>query len=118
MNYYVALPLVSVIVNIIITTYIFAQNRRSPVNRAYILLSIFFIFWMFFDVIHWSPLDRKLITPMLRTQALFWVPVGFLFTNFAYSFLGKKKDRVYYGFLAFAIVAAGLTTFTEEGKLT
>jgi signal transduction histidine kinase/DNA-binding response OmpR family regulator len=113
MNYYVALPLISVIVNIIITTYIFAQNRRSPVNRAYILLSVFFIFWMFFDVIHWSPIRTELILPLLRSQTLFWVPVGFLFTNFTYAFLNKKRDPVYYSFLVFAVFGSATTAFTD-----
>jgi signal transduction histidine kinase/DNA-binding response OmpR family regulator len=113
MNYYVALPLVSVIVNIIITTYIFAQNRRSPVNQAYILLSIFFIFWMLFDVIHWSPIDRDWILPLLKAQSLFWVPVGFLFTNFTYAFLNKNKDKVYYSFLVFAVVGSLLAGSTD-----
>ena len=106
MNYYIALPLVAVIVNIIITTYVFAQNRRSPVNRAYILLSVFFILWMFFDVIHWSPIDPAWITPLLKIQSLFWLPVGFLFTHFTYAFLNKKSDAIYYSFLAFAIAVS------------
>jgi hypothetical protein len=113
MNYYVALPLISVIVNIIITTYIFAQNRRSPVNRAYIFLSVFFIFWMFFDVIHWSPIRKEWILPLLRAQALFWVPVGYLFTNFTYAFLNKKKDSVYYIFMIFAVFGAAIAAFTD-----
>ena len=106
MNYYVALPLIAVIVNIIITTYIFAQNRRSPVNQAYILLSIFFILWMFVDVIHWSPIEPAWILPLMKVQSLFWIPVGFLFAHFTYALLGKKRDAIYFSFLAFAVVAS------------
>ncbi|MFV1998491.1 MAG: response regulator [Acidiferrobacterales bacterium] len=105
MNYYIALPLVAVIFNIIITTYVVAQNRRSPVNRAYVLLSVFFILWMFIDVIQWSPINPIWITPLLKIQSIFWLPVGFLFANFTYAFLNKEKDPVYYSFLVFSIVA-------------
>lgn len=106
MNYYVALPFFAVIVNIVITTYVFAQNRRNPVNRAYVLLSVFFIFWILFDVIHWSPIEPSWILPAMKVQSLFWVPIGFVFTNFTYVFLKKEKDTVYYIFLAYAVVAA------------
>ena len=109
MNYYVALPLIAVIFNIIITTYVYARNRHSPVNQSYILLSVFFIVWMFFDVFLWSPIDPAWITPLLKAQSLFWLPVSFLFANFTYVFLNKKRDGIYYSFLAFAVVASAIS---------
>jgi len=112
MNYYVAIPFLAVLVNIITTTYIFAQNRRDPVNEAYILLSVFFVGWMFFDIIHWSPINPDWIVPLLRIQSFFWLLSGSLFANFAYIFLGRKRDVPYYVFLVLALsaVPVGLTS--------
>jgi len=112
MNYYVAIPFFAVLVNIISTTYIFAQNRKDPVNEAYIWLSVFFIGWMFFDIIHWSPINPDWIVPLLRTQSFFWILSGFMFTHFTYTFFERKRDIAYYTILtiAMASVPLGLTS--------
>jgi len=112
MNYYVAIPLTAVLVNVISTTYIFAQNRKDPVNEAYILLSIFFIGWMFFDILHWSPINPDWIVPLLRMQSFFWLLTGFMFTHFTYIFLKLRKDFAYYliSVTAMASVPVGLTS--------
>ena len=112
MNYYVAIPFLAVLVNIITTTYIFAQNRRDPVNEAYILLSVFFVGWMFFDIIHWSPINPAWKVPLLRAQSFFWLLAGALFANFTYIFLGRQRDIAYYAFLTMGLAAVpiGLTS--------
>lgn len=112
MNYYVAIPLTAVLVNVVSTTYIFAQNRKDPVNEAYILLSVFFIGWMFFDILHWSPINPDWVVPLLRMQSFFWLLAGFMFTHFTYIFLKLKKDFFYYliGVTSMASVPVGLTS--------
>jgi signal transduction histidine kinase/DNA-binding response OmpR family regulator len=112
MNYYVAIPFTAVLVNVISTTYIFAQNRKDPVNEAYILLSVFFIGWMFFDILHWSPINPDWILPLLRMQSFFWLLTGFMFTHFTYIFLRTRKDFIYYLIMvtAMASVPVGLTS--------
>jgi len=112
MNYYVAIPFTAVLVNVISTTYIFAQNRKDPVNEAYILLSVFFIGWMFFDILHWSPINPDWIVPLLRMQSFFWLLTGFMFTHFTYVFLKIKRDFFYYLIIvaAMASVPLGLTS--------
>ena len=112
LNYYAAIPLIAVLVNVISTTYIFAQNRKDPVNEAYILLSIFFIGWMFFDFLHWSPINPDWVIPLLRMQSFFWLLIGFMFTHFTYVFLKLKKNFIYYLIMvsAMASVPVGLTS--------
>lgn len=112
MNYYVAIPFIAVLVSVISTTYIFAQNRKDPVNEAYILLSIFFIGWMFFDILHWSPINPDWVVPLLRMQSFFWLLAGFMFTHFTYVFLKKNKDFIYYLVMvvSMASVPVGLTS--------
>jgi len=113
MNYYVAIPFVAVLVNIIFATYIFAQNRKNPVNEAYILLSLFFIGWMFFDIIHWSPINPAWILPLLRTQSFFWLLAGFMFTHFTYTFLGRARDLPYYLSLIAAMASVPVSVTSD-----
>ena len=112
MNNYVLIPLLALIFNVAITSYVFAQ-RRTPVNRDYILLSTFFIFWIFFDVIHWSPINDEWVTPLLKLQSAFWIPVGFLLTKFTYTLLGKKKGPLYYVIMVLTVTAVILSVSTD-----
>jgi len=112
MNNYVLLPLLALLFNVATTSYVIAQ-RRTPVNRDYILLSSFFIGWTFFDVIHWSPINNEWVLPLLKIQSVFWIPVGFLLTNFTYTLLGKKKGMLFYLIMAIAVISAVLSISTN-----
>lgn len=113
MNYYVAIPFFAVLVNIVSTTYIFAQNRKDPVNEAYIWLSVFFIGWMFFDIIHWSPINPHWIVPLLRAQSFFWLLSGFMFTHFTYTFFQRERDIAYYVILVVAMASVPVALTSE-----
>jgi signal transduction histidine kinase len=112
MNYFVIIPFFAFLFNVVTTTYVMAQNR-TPVNRAYILLSLAFLGWIFFDIVHWSPIDDQLTIAALKAQSIFYFFVGFVFTNFAYIFLGRKRDVAYYLILASSIVAVSLSLGTD-----
>lgn len=108
MNYYVVIPLIALLYNVATTAYVWSL-RRTPVNRAYILLSCTTMGWILLDVIHWSPIEQQWIIPALKIQSIFYLSVGFVFTNFSYQFLGRKKDAIYYTFLAAVLVAVPIS---------
>ncbi|MFV1998492.1 MAG: ATP-binding protein [Acidiferrobacterales bacterium] len=112
MNYYVIIPFVALLINVVITTFVYSQNK-SPVNRAYILLSLTFMGWIFFDVVHWSPIDSEFIMPALKAQSVFYFFVGYVFTNFAYEFLKRRHDTIYYLVLVTAVIAV-LTSISTD----
>ena len=112
MNYYVFIPLTALFINIVTTTYVVAQ-ANSPINRAYLFLSSTFIGWIFFDVVHWSPIPMSWVMPALKMQSVFYFFVGFAFTNFSYIFLQRRKDYWYYLILAAAIAAVVCSAGTQ-----
>ena len=112
MNYYVIIPFTALLFNVVTTTFVYAQNR-SPVNRSYVLLSLTFIGWIFFDIVHWSPIDKQWIMPALKAQSVFYFFVGFVFTNFAYRFLKRKRDIAYFLILVSSITAVILSVSTD-----
>lgn len=112
MNYFVIIPFIALIYNVAITSYIWSQ-RRTPVNSAYILLSLTTMGWILLDVVHWSPIDARWIMPALKIQSIFYLSIGFMFTNFSYRFLEKKRDTVYYLFLSAVLIAVPLSLFTD-----
>ena len=112
MNYYVVIPFIALLYNVAITAYSWSQ-RRAPVNRAYVLLSLATLGWILFDVIHWSPIPVSWVIPALKLQSIFYLSIGFVFTNFSYRFLNKKKDTIYFVFLAAVLVAVPISVGTK-----
>jgi signal transduction histidine kinase len=112
MNYYVVIPFVALLYNVAITAYSWSQ-RHTPVNQAYVLLSLTTMGWILFDVIHWSPIPANWVIPALKLQSIFYLSIGFVFTNFSYHFLAKKKDAVYYIFLAAIVISIPLSLSTD-----
>ena len=112
MNYYVIIPFIALLYNVAITAYSWSQ-RRSPVNRAYVLLSLTTMGWILFDVIHWSPIPVSWVIPALKLQSIFYLSIGFVFTNFSYRFLNKKPDAIYFVFLAAILIAVPVSLFSN-----
>lgn len=108
MNYYVVIPFIALLYNVAMTAYSWSQ-RRAPVNRAYVLLSLTTMGWILFDVIHWSPIPVSWVIPALKLQSIFYLSIGFVFTNFSYRFLNKEKDAIYFVFLAAILVAVPIS---------
>jgi len=112
MNYYVVIPFIALLYNVAITAYSWSQ-RRAPVNRAYVLLSLTTMGWILFDVIHWSPIPVDWVIPALKLQSIFYLSIGFVFTNFSYRFLNKKKDAIYFVLLAAILVAVPISLASD-----
>jgi len=112
MNYYVVIPFIALLYNVATTAYVWSQ-RRTPVNRAYIILSLTTMGWILLDVIHWSAIPIDWVMPALKIQSIFYLSVGFVFTNFSYRFLHRQPDWVYHTFLAAVVVAVPLSLSTD-----
>ena len=113
MNSYTAIPLTAFFISIVITTYVFAQNHRTPLNRAFIWLSVLFAVWSGFDVVIWSPIEPEWIVPLMKTNAVLYNFVGIAFVNFAYRFVSRSPDAQYYFFSAMPFVAMIAITSTD-----
>ncbi len=105
MNPYTAIPLTAFFIGIVITTYVFAQNHRTPINRAFIWLSALFAVWSGFDVVIWSPIEPEWIVPLMKTNAAIYNFVGIAYVNFAYRFVSRNRDAQFYFFCVMPFVA-------------
>lgn len=114
MNPYIAIPLTAFFINIVITTFVFAQNYRMPVNRAFIRLSILFAVWAGFDVVIWSPIEPDWIVPLMKIHAVVYNFIGIAFVSFAYTFINRNRDAEYYFFAAMPFIALIVITGTNQ----
>ena len=105
--------MVALLVNNFTWTYILAQNRKNPVNRAYLSFSGVISLWMFLNLILWLPLDERWMLLLLRYNAAVWLPLGFLLLNFTYALLHIENDWIYHGMALLTIAAVILSATTD-----
>jgi len=106
LNIYVLIPLVAFFICIVLTTFVYAQSHQAPINRSFIRISILFSLWAGFDVVIWSPIEPQWIVPLMRLHAIVYNFIGIVFLDFAYTFIPRKRDKVYWFFLVMPFVAA------------
>lgn len=107
MGAHALLSLAAFVVSGFTFTYVFAQHRRSPVYRAFLLLTGWFAAWMLVSFLVTTGLRVVSHTQLRSVHSVAWAPVGFLVLHFTYSLLERPRDLVYY--LSFTIAAVLLS---------
>jgi hypothetical protein len=103
MNAYFLIPLFALIFNNLTWGYVLAQERKNPVNRAYLVLSMAVSFWLTQNLILWLTANKFWCDILIVLNPLFWLPIGFLFLNFSYVYLNRKHDFFYFLSLFFTL---------------
>ncbi|HBE80536.1 MAG TPA: hypothetical protein DDW65_22535 [Firmicutes bacterium] len=107
------IPLSALLFNTLTWGYIFAKRRKSPVNRAYLILSLWVSVWLFQNLILWLPTHKLWFGILIFLNPLFWIPIGLLFLNFVYAYLDKRPDYFYSLVLFFTLCAAVISLTTS-----
>ncbi len=112
LNSWSFVPLVSFIVNTILTTYVYVYDRRQPAHRAYFLLSLFLSTWLLFEFMLTTYIPEAWVIFILRFEIIFWAPTGILFLRFVYILTGRKPDYLHgvFYFVAGVVIVLGLFT--------
>lgn len=111
MNYYSLIPLASLISGIFITALILGKDMRKPAHQAFIMFSLALQAWAALDFINWNLEGDNARLMLMKMQSVTWLAVGFLFLNFIYVFLSRRKD-VIYKVIRFAMVASILLSLS------
>jgi phosphoserine phosphatase RsbU/P len=112
-NYYLILPVLAFLINFFIMAYASALNIKNPLNRSYVMLSASISIWVLCSAAFHLPLDDSVIVPFSRFSSFFWFSTGFLFTNFTYVFLRRRRDLFYYASLGMSLLAFAVAVKTE-----
>lgn len=113
MNAWSLVPLVSLILSTILTTYVFAYQRTQAVHRAYFALSLFLTVWLFFEFILAAQIPDSWATYVLRIEMIAWVPTGYLFMRFIYTLINRPPDLAHRLFFLFPFAAIPVGLFSD-----
>jgi signal transduction histidine kinase/CheY-like chemotaxis protein len=103
------LPLASVLFNLFLFAYIYGQERQTRASRAFLLFSMSMLQLCLHEFLIRLPLAPAL-THLLTTSAMaIFTFSGFLYLNFVYAIIGRRRDWLYYGFFGIAGVCCLLS---------
>ncbi|MBD3290178.1 PAS domain S-box protein, partial [candidate division KSB1 bacterium] len=113
MTIYLWTPLISAIINVFTWSNIFAQKRKTAEEKAYLIYCFFLILWQIITLLLRTPDFNVHPLFLVKLRAFFWLPSGFLFLNFTYVFLKKKRDFIYFIFLGLTVISIIINFFTD-----
>ncbi len=113
MNYYVFIPLVGFTINALTWTYTFAQKQRNPLNISYLLLTGSLAIWSLTNFVLWSPIEERLLIPILKMSSSIGFMTNFFLLYFVYSFINKRKDKFFYVYLLSLSVFIMISVWTN-----
>ena len=112
MNAYSIIPIVALLFNGAVWSYVFINRKERTVNKSFLIYSTNLTFWIIVEIILRQPLPAEYIMPLIKIDSIMSLSPTFWFLNFTYTFIGKKKDLVYYASstAVFTTVLISLTT--------
>ncbi len=113
MNFFILLPTIAFLLNTVVWSYVFGQRSRESVNTAFLMFSAAAGGWLATDLFMLLPGIHGFASIVYRLQAIFWVPIGFLFLNFAYALVGRKPDTLHRAMLLSSLLCSLLYVFTD-----
>ncbi|MGM0596955.1 MAG: ATP-binding protein [Myxococcota bacterium] len=113
MNYCIFLPLFAFIVNLVFLVFIFSKNRQDPINKAFLQFSFLVCFWLFAEIIIWGKGDYLICLVFTKLASISWLASGFLFLNFIYAVMERKRDWLLETFRVPAIIFIFISLSTD-----
>ncbi|MBL4716204.1 MAG: SpoIIE family protein phosphatase [Bacteroidia bacterium] len=114
MNYYALIPFFTFLIEGFTCTYILAQESKNPVNKAYLFMALAVMFWGLADATIWTHDNEEIILTIIKISTINWLMIGFLFLNFTYALVKKKRNFIYWASLIAAVGACTVSVSTDQ----
>ncbi|MCL6097594.1 MAG: PAS domain S-box protein [Bacteroidetes bacterium] len=112
MNTYSIIPIVALLFNGAVWSYVFINRKERHVNKSFLIYSTNLMLWIIVELILRQPLPAEYVMPLIKIDSIMSLSPTFWFLNFTYAFIGRKKDLIYYvsSTSVFTTVLISLTT--------
>jgi signal transduction histidine kinase/ActR/RegA family two-component response regulator len=109
-------PFITFISCLFIFAYVLGQRKKSKVNSAFLLFMLFMMLTPLIELFIHATLTNDIRSPLYQVQLLIVLSLGFLFLNFVYTLLNKKRDSVFWISLGTAIASVIVTQIMPPMK--
>jgi len=101
-------PFITFVSCLFIFAYVLGQRKKSKVNSAFLLFMFFMMFTPLIELFIHVSFTRDLQNPLYQIQLIVILSLGFLFLNFVYTLLNRKRDIIYW--ISLGTVCASIIT--------
>jgi signal transduction histidine kinase/ActR/RegA family two-component response regulator len=102
------IPFITFVSCLFIFAYVLGQRKKSKVNSAFMLYMFFMMLTPLIDLLIHVSLTRDIKNPLYQILLFVLLSLGFLFLNFVYTLLNKKRDVVFW--ISLCIVITSILT--------
>lgn len=108
------IPLLPCLANLFVLAYVYGQRRKTSVNHAYIIFSLFVFAVSLLEFLTHFSVTPFLSSVLLRMIGPVVFPLGFLFLNFVFVLIGKKRNTLYLILFILMVVCVFISLFIEH----
>ncbi|HMA65974.1 MAG: ATP-binding protein [Fibrobacterota bacterium] len=105
---FAVIPFMTFISCLFIFAYVLGQRKKSNVNSAFLLYMLFMMLTPLIELFIHASLTRDIKNPLFQIQLVVILSLGFLFLNFVYTLLDKKRNAIFW--LSFGTVITSIIT--------
>ncbi|MBW2532385.1 MAG: hypothetical protein JRI55_12920, partial [Deltaproteobacteria bacterium] len=113
MNLVLLAKLAAWLLIVFVFAFVYGQRRGDALGRGFLMFAAVSGVWIFLELLLYIPALVGAREVIHRIIGLIWVPVGFLFLNFAYPLVDRRPDAPYYLLLVLSLAGALVTPFTD-----
>ena len=113
MSYFVLIPIVAFFINLFVWAYVLGQRQQDPISRGFLLMCTAAGGWILTDFLMTSHTLAGFEIAVIKTQAVFWMPMGVVFLNFAYAVAERKHDGLFITGVVVSVIGILFFTFTD-----
>lgn len=110
------IPFITFVSCLFIFAYVLGQRKKSKVNSAFLLFMFFMMFTPLIELFIHATLTRDIRNPLYQVQLIVVLSLGFLFLNFVYTLLNKKRDAIFWFSLGTVLVSIVTNQFMPPLK--
>ena len=108
------ISIISALCNLFVFSYVFGQRRNDLVSRTFLVFSfVTFLVCMIDALVHF-PMSYLSILILTKAGMVVLIFSGIAYLDFVYAVVCRRRDVVFYIFLAFCAVCAGGSLFANH----
>lgn len=115
MAFYWIIPFIAILILATCNGAIIASDKRDKIKYSLLFFNSSLVVWACLDILLWvSRVDNEPGIIIEKIMSVSWLSIDFLFLNFIYALLNKKKNWFFYTTMILSFVLVVVSVFTDK----
>lgn len=115
MSFYWLIPFIAMLILATCNGAIIFSEKKDGKKYSLLIFNSGLFVWSAIDALIWiNSIDLEFGLALQRVMSVFWLSIGFLFLNFVFEMLNKKRNAQYYLALIFSVILITTSVFSDK----